>query len=158
MPEVKGQSGNSDRRYETQDVAARSMLYSAIGIAALTLAGLLASWFSFKYFVGVQQLGPPASPFENTRELPPAPRLQVSPAQTLKQYQSEENSRLNSYGWIDKNPGVVRIPIERAMQLSLQRGFPTRLITPTSNRPVGEKEPMPAPSEATSLLGSPAQP
>jgi len=155
MHEVKGQSGNSQPRYETRDVATRSMVYSAIGIAALILAGLLASWFSFRYFVGVQQLGPPASPFENTRELPPAPRLQVSPTETLKQYQSEESSKLSSYGWIDKNAGVVRIPIARATELSLQRGFPIRSSTPTSSRPGGAKEPMPGSSQATSLLGSP---
>jgi len=37
---------------------------------------------------------------------------------------------LSTYGWTDKNAGVVRIPIDRAMELQLERGFPTRKETP----------------------------
>ena len=33
MHEVKGDSGNSQRRYETQDVTIRPMVWSAIGLA-----------------------------------------------------------------------------------------------------------------------------
>ena len=33
---------------------------------------------------------------------------------------------LDSYGWVDKNAGIVRIPIDEAMKLTLQRGLPTR--------------------------------
>jgi len=136
MPEVKGDSGNSQRRYETQDVTIRPMVWSAIGLAVLTIVGMLASWLAFKYFVRVQKLGPPASPFENARELPPAPRLQVNPVETLKDYQAEEGSKLNGYGWVDKNAGVVRIPIDRAMQITLERGFPTRASGQTGQNQV----------------------
>jgi hypothetical protein len=87
---------------------------------------LLASWFVFRYEVRVQKLGPPASPFDTTRTLPPAPRLQVMPAEHLKVYRAEEDVQLNTYGWVDKGAGIVHIPIERAMELSLQRGFPVR--------------------------------
>jgi len=124
MPESK--TGQAARRYETQDVSLHSMVYSALGLAVLIILGFLASWFVFKYYVRVQKLGPPASPFDNTRTLPPAPRLQVNPAEDLKAYQAKEDAILHSYGWADKSAGVVRIPIERAMDLSLQRGFPVR--------------------------------
>jgi len=33
---------------------------------------------------------------------------------------------LESYAWVDKNAGIVRIPIEEAIRLTLQRGLPTR--------------------------------
>ena len=33
---------------------------------------------------------------------------------------------LDSYGWVDKNAGVVRIPIDEAMKLTLERGLPAR--------------------------------
>ena len=33
---------------------------------------------------------------------------------------------LGSYGWVDKNAGVVRIPIDAAMKLTLERGLPAR--------------------------------
>ncbi|MGA2630779.1 MAG: hypothetical protein ABSG54_11255 [Terriglobia bacterium] len=131
MHEVKPPAENRARGYETRDVTLRPAVWAAMGLALLILAGMLASWLAFKYFVRVQKLGPPASPFENTRELPPAPRLQVTPAEALKAYQAEENTKLTSYGWVEKNAGVVRIPIERAMELSLERGFPVR-VTPSA--------------------------
>jgi hypothetical protein len=33
---------------------------------------------------------------------------------------------MQGYGWVDKEGGVTRIPIDRAMELMLQRGFATR--------------------------------
>ena len=113
-------------RYETRDVASRSMVWSAIGIAILTVAGLTASWIVMRYFVSVQRLGPPASPFDQTRTIPPAPRLSVKPVEERKKHEAEEKARLSGYGWVDQNAGTVHIPIERAMELSLERGFPVR--------------------------------
>ncbi len=37
-----------------------------------------------------------------------------------------EEKILHSYGWIDQQKGIVRIPIERAMELTAQRGLPAR--------------------------------
>lgn len=64
--------------------------------------------------------------------LPPPPRslsqplLQAAPAQALQEFQAAEEARLNSYGWVDPDAGLVRIPIQRAMQLLVERGLPIR--------------------------------
>jgi hypothetical protein len=34
---------------------------------------------------------------------------------------AQEEAWLESYGWVDKPSGVVRIPIERAMELMVER-------------------------------------
>jgi hypothetical protein len=39
---------------------------------------------------------------------------------------AQQISKLNSYGWIDRSNGIVRIPIARAMDSILQNGLPTR--------------------------------
>src|SRR5438876_9527044 len=39
--------------------------------------------------------------------------------ETLKKVQAEANTELHSYAWVDKNKGVVRIPIDRAMELTV---------------------------------------
>ena len=58
---------------------------------------------------------------------PPAgPRLQVDPELELIQFKVIEDSLINTYGWIQKEAGVVRIPVDEAMKLMLQRGFPVR--------------------------------
>ena len=114
------------KRYETRDVSARSMAWSALGLVVLVVAGLAASWAVMKYFVAVQKLGPPASPFDQTRTIPPEPRLSVNPVEELKKYEERERKQLEHYGWVDRNAGRVHIPIEHAMELSLERGFPVR--------------------------------
>jgi hypothetical protein len=50
----------------------------------------------------------------------------VAPAENLKEFEKQENEKLSTYGWVEKNPAIVRIPIERAMELLLQKGFPVR--------------------------------
>lgn len=54
----------------------------------------------------------------------PQPRLEVKPGANLAELRSAEDADLNCYGWIDRNAGTIRIPIERAMQLILERGLP----------------------------------
>jgi len=56
----------------------------------------------------------------------PEPRLQVAPPADLAVLRAREDARLNSYGWIDRKAGIVRIPIERAMDLIVERGLPVR--------------------------------
>ena len=47
---------------------------------------------------------------------PPGPRLQTNDAADLRRFRTEEDRRLNSYHWIDKQKGLVHIPIGEAMQ------------------------------------------
>jgi hypothetical protein len=58
--------------------------------------------------------------------LPPEPRLQTNPRADLKDLRDSEERVLESYSWVDRNGGVVRIPIDEAMKLTLQRGLPAR--------------------------------
>lgn len=57
---------------------------------------------------------------------PPAPRLQTQPFKDVMQLKGDQRALLHSYGWLDKANGVVHIPIERAMSLTLERGLPAR--------------------------------
>jgi hypothetical protein len=57
------------------------------------------------------------------------PHLQLSPIEDLQKFRQREEAELNTYGWIDRTAGVVRVPIESAMDLVLQRGLPVRAGT-----------------------------
>lgn len=57
---------------------------------------------------------------------PPAPNLQMQPFKDIYVLHEGEAQKLGSYGWVDKDGGVVRVPIDRAMELLLQRGLPAR--------------------------------
>ena len=54
-----------------------------------------------------------------------SPRLETNERVEIRQFRLQEEQRLHSYGWVDESSGVVRIPIERAMELIAQRGLPT---------------------------------
>jgi len=57
---------------------------------------------------------------------PPAPNLQMQPFKDVYMLRQGEAERLGSYGWVDKDGGIARIPIDRAMEMLLQRGLPAR--------------------------------
>jgi hypothetical protein len=69
---------------------------------------------------------------EAMRVLPPAPRLQVTTAVDLAELRRKEEAALMTYGWIDKNAGVVRLPIGRAIDLIVERGLPPGKPVPAS--------------------------
>ena len=64
--------------------------------------------------------------FEPAAAVPPAafapPRLQSDPAGELRDYQAAQRARLSGYAWTDRERGMVRIPIERAMAMIAARG------------------------------------
>ena len=55
----------------------------------------------------------------------PQPRLETDERGQIFDFRLKEEQKLHSYGWVDQNAGVVRIPIDRAMELVAQRGLPT---------------------------------
>lgn len=65
----------------------------------------------------------------------PAPRLETNELAEINDLRIQEATKLHSYGWVDEQAGVVRIPIDRAIELVAQRGLPTRPqagVTPPS--------------------------
>jgi hypothetical protein len=69
--------------------------------------------------------------------------------QKLKALHEEDAKALTTYGWIDKNKGVVRIPVARAMGLTIAELAQKK---PAPAGPIAT----PAPSAAASPAGSPA--
>lgn len=55
----------------------------------------------------------------------PEPRLEGDERTEINDFRYQQDETLGSYGWVDQSGGVVRIPIDRAMQLIAQRGLPT---------------------------------
>jgi hypothetical protein len=61
---------------------------------------------------------------EGSVRTPAPPNLQIAPQEDLEIYQATQSAKLEGYGWVDQETGVVRIPIERAMELLAERGLP----------------------------------
>jgi hypothetical protein len=58
---------------------------------------------------------------ETKPPVPPVPRLQVNPQEEFQEYLHQEDEILKSYAWISRAEGKVRIPIDRAMELVVER-------------------------------------
>jgi hypothetical protein len=117
---------NPEVTYEKRDVNARVILYFVLVLFLVLAVTLISMRGLFGYFSATQNLGPGASPFDNSRTLPPTPRLQVEPAADLNQMRQTQEEMLNTYGWADKASGTVRVPIERAMDMLIERKLPVR--------------------------------
>ncbi len=119
--------GSAPTGYEQRDMSVRVVgtFFGGL-IVAVVVVLLLMAWL-FNYFAAREaRRDVPPSPLAAARQLPPEPRLQVNPQQDLKAMRADEDALLRSYGWVDRNAGVVRIPIDRAMNLLVQRGLPAR--------------------------------
>src|SRR4051812_47848255 len=119
--------------HERRDVSVKAIgwfffsLVLAWVLIHLTLYGLMSLFGKQASRNEQRQQGAAATPeLARTRSEFPAPRLQIAPREDLRALRERENAELNSYGWLDKSAGVVRIPISRAMQLLTERGLPVR--------------------------------
>jgi len=56
----------------------------------------------------------------------PNPRLETDEVHELRDFRDNEEKTLNTYGWVDPYNEVVRIPVDRAMDLIVARGLPAR--------------------------------
>ncbi len=126
--------------YEKRDVNTRGILYFVIVLFLLLVASFVSMRSLFGHFSTSQPLGPAASPFTTSRTLPPEPRLQVRPLEDLKVVREGQEELLNSYAWVDRANGKVRIPIDRAMELVVERGLPARQNAPQPEAIAKERE------------------
>ena len=122
---------------ETSDVDLAGVLRFAIGLIVAGIAIHVLVWYLLVYFSREAARPVPAEfPLATgtLRRLPPEPRLQTDPRGDLTHMRQDEDRILQSYGWIDRNAGIVRIPIDEAMKLTLQRGLRARPAAPESRR------------------------
>jgi hypothetical protein len=115
--------------HEGSDVNIRGVLGFGVGLFVAAALIQLMVWLLFLYFSGREaaRVAPeyPLAVGEQTR-VPPEPRLQTNPREDLRALRAHEDGILNSYGWVDRTAGVVRIPIDEAIKLTVQRGLPVR--------------------------------
>jgi hypothetical protein len=76
----------------------------------------------------------------------PAPLLQPAPQPDRGAYFADKRRLLDSYGWVDRQAGVARIPLDEAMKLLAARGVAAARPAPPSAAP-GRTPPVMAPRE-----------
>jgi len=116
--------------HEAKDINIRGVLMFGAGLIVAAAVIQVLVWAMFAFYErresAVQPM--PEYPLAAGQEnrVPPEPRLQTNPREDLRNLRDAEDAVLNSYGWVDKNNGVVHIPIRDAMKLAIERGLPAR--------------------------------
>jgi hypothetical protein len=105
---------DTDTRLEPAGVSVRPVLFGAFACVVLMVGAI---WgLNGIYDREVPDRTPPAP------EQFPSPRVQTHQAEQLKDLLSAQRRQLTGYEWADQNKTLVRIPIERAMEIIAQRG------------------------------------
>ncbi|MGH9580254.1 MAG: hypothetical protein ACRD2R_04615 [Terriglobales bacterium] len=141
QPTETGHPAPGAPRIEASDVHARPVL--AFGGALLVSAGIISVilWGMFGFFdrraagldpeenpvvVAGRQAQPSSAPPADFAARFPQPRLQADARAETDRQRFAEERLLATYGWVNPSTGVVRIPIDRAIELTVERGLPVR--------------------------------
>ena len=124
----------------------------ALGLATVMVLFVLAGMFGYFRSKSAER-GPLPSPRMYTSPPSvPQPQLQPDPVADYNVYRLSAAETLNSYGWVDQKAGIARIPIDKAMDLVVERGLPWKAPgtgpTPTAPNPNPATGPMPGASRA----------
>lgn len=113
---ASNQRANPATAFEPTDWSLRpvALIYAAIPVL------LVAS--SFVLIVAYPNALPDVD--RTLRIAPPGPRLQTDAAGDLQRLRADQERRLNTYYWIDRDKGIVHIPIEQAMKKLAASGAP----------------------------------
>ena len=147
--ELNHSHSNPETSFEREDLSTRGVFAFMIGLAivGLLIYFIIVGMYSFldKYEHAqmstasplVTSTGPAARVvtkeyMEKFKENG-APMLESDERGQFKDFLLSQEDQLNSYGWVDEQGGVAHIPIERAMDLIVERGLPVR--------PAGTAEP-----------------
>lgn len=131
---------NAGVMHETSDANVRAIYMFGVWLALLGAVCALATWGGLRALewnadrndvarMKANPMVPEARmkmPVEAAAHEFPAPQLQINDAAEMNEEIADENFKLTHYQWVDQDQGVVRIPIDKAMQLLLQRGLPAR--------------------------------
>ena len=145
--QTKSANTNGHGSFERRDIGVAGVLYFLLGLA---FAGLIVHFIVTGLFHELEKRAEsqqaPVSPLvtntpKDTRHLPPeyngkydeylkknfpAPQLEINERNQLNDIRQREDQTLATYDWVDQNAGTVRIPIDRAMDLIVERGLPLR--------------------------------
>jgi hypothetical protein len=135
--------------FEREDLSPLGVFYFLTGLAIVGIAIYFILVGMYRYLDAYDRTHqPPTNPMAVTtglnpnvmtqREIQqqvdktfPKPVLEYSERTQFIQELENEDNTLESYGWVDQNAGIVRIPIEQAIDLVVQRGLP---VIPESAR------------------------
>ncbi len=151
------EAAHADVHHEQSDVNVGAILWSAVILVIFAIVVHVAIYGHVMLLRKLER-DPNLLPVSMVRQegpkLPPAPRLQPFPTpgpkgnaespllnvppRDLAEMRRDQQKLLSSYGWANEATKTAHIPIDRAIELQLQKGFPVAA-------PAGQQPPVPTP-------------
>ena len=129
MSELRDNPDNVDVVHEESDVNVGAIIRYGIGLLVVGAVIHVFLWLLLGAYERQNERAQtqvyPLAAGQRDR-LPPFPRFQENPQQELQEFRAKQKAQLESYGWVNKEAGVARIPIEEAMKTVIERGLPAR--------------------------------
>jgi hypothetical protein len=140
--ELNHAHSNPEASFEREDLSTRGVFVFMIGLAivGLVIYFIIVAMYSFLDKYEHDQMTT-ASPLVTSRGPAArvvtkdymekfkgngAPMLESDERGQFKDFLLKQEDQLNSYGWVNQQAGVAHIPIDRAMDLIVERGLPVR--------------------------------
>ena len=137
MPDIV----NPETHHEKSDVNVRALLMFLVIFIVFAAVTHVVVWAMFKQFASMTRHVPSTPLTQIARpadaSVPQVPRLQPFPTKErtgvmmppntstpvvdMEEMRASEEQALNNPGWVDKQKGIVRLPINVAKQLAVQR-------------------------------------
>lgn len=130
-----GESGG----HEPIPISRGGVVASGIALAALVVVVMILMRFLSAY---LSMADGPATSSDRQDSASAAPRLaplasepplSTKPSIDLHTLRAAENETLDTYGWIDREAGIARIPIERAVAILAENGLRSAAPTEQEN-------------------------
>lgn len=113
--------------YELSDLNPRYVGLFGIGLAVVLVIAVVVSSLLIQHkTVQHARQDTPIPQLAREREATPGTRLQVDAQNEMRQMRAIEDALLSSYGWVDKDAGIVSMPVDRAMEILAKKGLPAR--------------------------------
>jgi len=142
MSDEKVGGHNADTGYEHEDLSPQGVFYFMGGVAVLGVVIYFILVGMYRFLDNDDRTHQPAANpmaattgvdpqtmnykqiLDQAQQTFPKPVLEHSEQTQYTEELKKENEVLGSYDWVDQKNGVVRIPIDKAMDLLAQRGLP----------------------------------
>ena len=145
---------NVETHHEESDVNVRALLWFVVIFVVFAAVTHFALYLLFRFYVNIERGAAANAPISSVAlprgaDVPPGPRLQPvpnrmpnnsvmppthsTPVVDMVDMRAGENERLGTYGWVDKQHGIVHIPIEEAKKQALQSGV--YQVNPATQQP-----------------------
>jgi hypothetical protein len=108
--------------YEASDIGIRGILIFGLVLTLVTILtmALLGGWYAAMASRERRSLREQPPRFADDAGQFPPPVIQPKPALDMERHRAAEQERLTSYGWVDREAKIARIPISRALDLALE--------------------------------------